>query len=551
MLKIINGLRYAEMLESGIKNVVKNKKALNDLNVFPVPDGDTGTNMVMTLRGGYNAIAVPEDALSVVSKQFATSAVYGARGNSGVILSQFFKGIAEAFKEKREIDAESLLVALETGSQFAYKAVVKPVEGTMLTVVREAVENARRLAPFNSINELIQVYVEAATKSLERTPTLLPILKKAGVVDSGGSGILCFFKGVQMYLNGEDIEAEEEIAVSTSVDLSLFNKDTRFVFGYCIEGLLQLKMDALEFNQAKLQEELTHLGGSIVMTLEGDKLKLHIHSKTPGRVINSCQVYGEFLTIKIENMTVQNLDKLQTEEKLAKLEKPKKFLYAEEKSGFDFAVVAVVPNAYLQQRFFEMGADVVILSEIAPSAQDFLDAFHYAKSDKILVFPNSSNSILTSMQAASLYKKARACVLNSRSVEECYLSLGLIDFEEGIQAAVDIVNETIGNLYQACIYQAVKDVQYNNQRVNRGDFFSLCGKQILETGESVEAVVMKTVQTVLREKDSCVLTLFYGAEMSEEFIDILVGKLQDKYPLLEITSVPTRENICDIVLAFE
>ena len=179
MLKMINGLRYAEMLESGIKNVAKNKKALNDLNVFPVPDGDTGTNMLMTLRGGYNAITAPEESLSVVSKQFAKSAVFGARGNSGVILSQFFKGIAAAFKDKQEVDAEELLVALETGSRFAYTAVVKPVEGTMLTVVREAVEDARRQAPFDSIDELIKVYVEAASKSLERTPTLLPILKKA------------------------------------------------------------------------------------------------------------------------------------------------------------------------------------------------------------------------------------------------------------------------------------------------------------------------------------------------------------------------------------
>ena len=547
MLKIIDGLRYVDVLENGIKNVTKNKKALNDLNVFPVPDGDTGTNMLMTLRGGFEAIKEPTASLSNVSNQFATSAVFGARGNSGVIVSQFFKGIATAFHGKSEVDPQGFLYALEMGVQFAYRAVVTPVEGTMLTVVREAAEGTRKLAPFDNINDLIEVYLQAAKASLKRTPELLPVLKKAGVVDSGGSGIVCFFEGVKKYLDGEDIETEEEIAVTESVDLTRFNKDTCFVYGYCIEGLLQLKIDGAELNQERLKDVLSRLGGSIVMTLEGDKLKLHIHSKTPGKVINCCQEYGEFLTIKIENMTVQNLDKLEKEKQNA----PKKFLYAEEKTEFDFAVVAVVPNGYLQQKFFEMGADVVILSDIAPSAQDFIDAFEYTKSKKILVFPNSPNSILTSVHAGSLYKKARVSVLNSRSVEECYLSLGLIDFEEDVNTAADTVHAAISNLYQACIYRATKDVQFGDKKVAKNEFFSLLDKRILQTGASMESVVLKTTEMVLREKDASLLTVFYGAEMAEEFVEMLAEKLEKANPLLEITVVPTHEKACDIVLAFE
>ena len=397
MQKTMDGLRYVYFLENGIKNVVKNKKALNDLNVFPVPDGDTGTNMAMTLRQGYKAIEKPSDSLSNVANQFATSAVFGARGNSGVIVSQFFKGIAKSFEGKEIALTSDLIDALENGSKFAYSSVVKPVEGTMLTVVREAIKEVKRHSP-ETIEEVIDIYVRAAKQSLERTPMLLPVLKKAGVVDSGGAGIVCFFEGVKKFLDGEDIDVEEEIAATESVDLTRFNKDTKFVYGYCIEGLIQLKMDVEKFRKDKFKEELTYFGNSIVLTLEGDKVKLHVHSKTPGAVFNCCQQYGEFLTIKIENMTLQNINLEKKEEK----ESPKKFLYSEEDTEFEFAVVAVAPNSYLQKKLFEMGADIVIMSEIAPSAQEFLDAFALTKAKKILVFPNSANSILTCMQASCL-----------------------------------------------------------------------------------------------------------------------------------------------------
>ena len=544
MLEKIDGLSYASILESGIKNLAKNKKVLNDLNVFPVPDGDTGTNMVMTLRHGYNAIENSSESISDISGQFASSAVFGARGNSGVIVSQFVKGMAESFKGKEYADCETFINALEMGYQFAYQAVVNPVEGTMLTVLREAAEAVRKAAPFKTIEEILDVYLEEAQKSLQRTPELLPVLKKAGVVDSGGSGVVCFFEGVKMYLDGEEIQMEEEIAVSEYIDLSKFNKDTQFIYGYCIEGLLQLKMDVYEFDKEDLKKTLNDLGGSIVMTLEGDKVKLHIHSKTPGKVINCCQAYGEFLTIKIENMTVQNLSK--GEDEIAE-----KFLYSEEDTDFDFAVVAAVPNAFLQKKFFEMGADVVIMSEIAPSAQDFIDAFECTNAKEILVFPNSSNSILTSMHAGSLYKKARVTVLNSRSIQECYLSLGLIDFEEGIDQAVDTINEALSNLYQVAIYQALKDIKYGAQKVSKNEFFSLSNKKILANGSALEGVVLDTIGGVLETKDCSVLTLFYGAEVAEEFIEALEETIREKYSLLEITAVATKETICDIVLAFE
>ena len=246
MLKKIDGACYLRFLDSGIKNTVKNKKMLNDLNVFPVPDGDTGTNIVMTLRYGYSAVVDRDENLSTVANAFAKSAVLGARGNSGVIISQFFKGIANSFKGKESVDCEQFLNALESGYKCAYRAVVKPVEGTMLTVLREATEETKKAGAFENIEALIETYLNCAKQSLARTPELLPVLKKAGVVDSGGSGVVCFFEGINNFLKGEEVEIEEEIEVRESIDLSRFNKDTRFIYGYCVEGVLQLKVDGCD-----------------------------------------------------------------------------------------------------------------------------------------------------------------------------------------------------------------------------------------------------------------------------------------------------------------
>ena len=545
MLTTVDGLLYVSFLENGIKNVVKNKKALNALNVFPVPDGDTGTNMVMTLRYGYEGITKSSDDISSVAGQFSQSAVFGARGNSGVIVSQFFKGLAEGFQGKTAVNCEEFLAALECGYQYAYRAVVKPVEGTMLTVLREAAEEAKVKAPFDSIEQLLDVYLQAARASLDKTPTLLPVLKKAGVVDSGGSGVVCFFEGVQKYLNGETVEAEEEIAVAENIDLTRFNKDTNFVYGYCIEGLLQLKMDASDFNQSALRDNLTTLGNSIVMSLEGGKLKLHIHSKKPGNVFNCCQEYGEFLTIKIENMTLQHIQQESVEEPVQKI------MHADADTEFDFAVVAVAPNAYLQKKLFEMGADIVIMSEIAPSAQEFIDAFQCTNAKEILVFPNSSNSILTAMHAGSLYQKSRVMVLNSRSVEECYLTLGLIEFEDGIYTAIDTLNAAISNLHKVFIYHADRDIQYGKHQVSKNDFFALSDKTILETGESVADVTVKTIEKVLQKTECSILTIFYGIEIAEEFIEALAESLRKRYSDLEIGVVATHETVSNLALVFE
>ena len=486
----ITGSIYVKLLDSGIKNLNKHRDTINDLNVFPVPDGDTGTNMVMTLRYGYESLTDEAQSLQEIAKTFSTAAVFGARGNSGVIASQFFKGICEVLKKYDEADSVILSEALDSGCSYAYASVAKPVEGTMLTVIKDGSEAVRSALPLDTIDEAIKIFLSAARISLENTPNLLPILKKAGVVDSGACGIVYFFEGVEKFLAGETVEYGDSLSESEYIDLTKFNKDTVFDYGYCTEGLIQLKMDTDDFDYQRFESDLLKLGNSVATSLEGDKVKLHIHTKNLGRLLGYCQTYGEFLTIKIENMTVQNMQK---ENPVEEPHEVQKYLYNKDSVVSAFAVVAVATNEEMQRLLFEMGADVVILSEISPSSQEFIEAFELIDSQEILVFPNSPNSILTSMQAASLNKKARITVLNSRSLAECYSALAMIDFSSSVLNAINTVNDALANAYEISVYHATRDVKYGSRKIKRNEFFALCDKELLEVTGTLEETTLKSI----------------------------------------------------------
>ena len=544
MIKTVDAKSYIEMLENGIKNIRKNKQSLNDLNVFPVPDGDTGTNMFMTLKYGLDNCNKQSKSVSKIADDFASLAVFGARGNSGVILSQFFKGIAEGLKGKTNVSPADLICSLEKGCYFAYHAVAKPVEGTMLTVIREATDSVKANT-FSDVESLVESFVENAKISLEKTPNLLPILKKAGVVDSGGSGIVCFFDGVLKGLKGASIEeddVEEDVDVKASIDFSLINKDTPLTFGYCVEGLIQLKFDESDFDLAEFKKDLSKIGNSVVASLEKDKIKLHVHTKKLYKVMEYCQKYGEFLTIKIENMSVQNLAKKQ--------EEVQKFLVSEEK-GENFNVVAVASNPYLQKKFIEMGADVVILSQITPSSQDFLDAFSYL--DKgIIVFPNSANSILAAVQAGGLCKGKKIHVINSRSAADCYGALSVMDFDGEVDDVVIAANEAINATFKAFCYHSVKDIKFGDVAVRKNDFFALVGNQkILCVAETLDKVVLRTVKDTVEKKNATILTIFYADGIAEEYVNYLCQKIDELGLDLEVAAVCTMENVYSLALSFE
>jgi len=415
----------------------------------------------------------------------------------------------------------------------------------MLTVIKDASIAVEKAMPLNSIEEVIDAFLCEAKISLQNTPNLLPVLKKANVVDSGGNGIVYIFEGIKKILNGESIEAEDEVAISEFLDLSCFNKDTHFEYGYCIEGLIQLNTDALLFDLNEFKNKLSEIGNSVVASVENDKVKLHVHSKVLSDVMACCQKHGEFLTIKIENMTVQNVQKAQ------RMQEAPKFLYSDEREIGDFSVVAVATNGVMQQKFFEMGADVVICSNVAPSSQDFLDAFKHANAKKILVFPNSPNSILASMQAGSLYKDAKVTVLNCRSIAECYSTLPIIDYEGSIEDAVSLANETLSNVYQLAVYHATKDKTYGSTHLHKDDYFALSGNKIIGVSRTLEDVTVNTVKNVLSKNDYSVLTIFYGRYTADEYIEELAEKITNLGFEVEVSLVSTFETLYDLTLTFE
>ena len=546
MTRVIDGSCYLGILSSGIKNLDKHKTVLNELNVFPVPDGDTGTNMVMTLKSGFDAAERAGSSLCEIAGAFASSAVFGARGNSGVIISQFFKGIAEGLDGLDTADAKTFAGALEQGYKRAYSAVAKPVEGTMLTVFKDASGALSAKEDIDSVDDAVSVYLTEAKASLLRTPELLPILKKAGVVDSGASGVCYFFEGAKTFLSGESVdEPEADGEKVTAIDFSLFNVDTKFEYGYCVEGLIQLCKSPEFFNSDAFKTALSSVGDSIVVTLEGDKLKLHVHTKKLGDLMNICHKVGEFLTVKIENMTVQNM------QNTAKSLVAEKFLCREEDEDCEFATVAVATTETLQRVFSDMGADVSILSDIAPSSQDFMDAFARVKAKDIIVFPNSSNSILSSMQAGGLYRNARVHVLNSRSSIECYSAMSTMDFSLPVDEALSFAKDAIADVLCIGIYHAVRDVQFGSRTIKQNDFFAMSDKKIISVKESLEAVTLDTFRYADGVGKKSFATIFYGENIADEYVGFLTEKVKEVSSDIEVSSMSTNETLYSLMIAFE
>lgn len=542
MTQKINGLCFKNMVTYGINNLEKYCDFVNDLNVFPVPDGDTGTNMVMTLKAGLQALTDKDEPLSLVAQSFANGTVFGARGNSGVIISQFFKGVCEGFKTADDADCALFSKALETGCSYAYAAVANPVEGTVLTVMKDATGAFKEaLGNTASIDEAVSVLLSTARASLERTPQLLAILAKAGVVDSGGAGFVYFLEGVQRYLNGEKIEAVESAAETARyIDYSVFGRNSTFEYGYCTETLLQLTVAEDEFDGNAFLAELKELGESLVVSFEGDKVKLHIHTPTPEKVLAFCHKFGEFLSLKIENMSVQNAQTSQ------------KYLCVPPQEENNFAVVAVAPNGLLQKMFSEMGADVSVMSEEVPSSQDFIEAFERVTAKEILVFPNNSNSILSARQAGNLYKNANITVVDCRTVAQCYSAMSVIDFDEtDIGVVVETVNEAIANIYEVDVVRAVRDSQFGDISIAKGDYFSMAGDDVLKTGDSIESIVLGTIKEVLQKSDYTVINLFYGQAVSLQQMERLEEQIQDLRLDVEVCLISTQDAIYDLILSFE
>ena len=504
----------------------KDKKVVNDLNVFPIPDGDTGDNMLMTLKAGCTALEKHLGTLSELTAAASSGMLLGARGNSGVILSRIFAGLAKGLQGVIEADTKTFAKAMQSAVDEAYKSVPVPVEGTIITVLREGAAGADSNA---DLNHYFKTLLAAMQVSLDHTPVLLQVLKDAGVVDSGGAGLLSIFRGMNDALNG--IISEEELPATTAavptVELDKFTENSTLEFGYCTEFLLRLmrsKVDLDTFDEKVIIDYLNQAGESVVAFREGTIVKVHVHTFTPGVILNEMQKYGEFLTLKIENMALQHHQS--TNQNNASFKLPPK----------PYGIVTVASGEGLINAFREFGVDEVIAGgqTMNPSTQDFLDAFSRINAQHILVFPNNKNIKMAADQAAELFKDADIRVLPSTTIGEGYYGIGSIDRDDpDVDAVIASVTEIMQSVTTGMVSTAIRDAEGDHVSVHKGNYVGYSGKQLLS--DSPDRVTASKALVERLEADTRdVMLIFYGEQVEQDEADRLAADLQARYKNLEI-----------------
>lgn len=545
MITEINGLHFYSLIDYGTRNLSIHKERVNSLNVFPVPDGDTGTNMLITLKNGLSAVEESFLALSRVAKPFSRAVVLGARGNSGVIVSQFFKGISEPLTVLDIANTQQFVQALQNGVKLAYLSVPDPVEGTILTVVREAVDYVVQKMDGGQIcclEDVIDAFLEKAQQSLADTPMLLPELKAANVVDSGGAGIVYVFEGMKKYLMNEPLPKADHYQSTSVGNFAAFNRESRFEYGYCTEVLLQLVNGKEAFEQNSFLSGLAQEGNSLVLAVESDKVKIHIHTFHPENVLTYCHRFGEFLSMKIDNMSVQHQELFQqTEIPHAGQSNP-------------FSIVAVAHNVAMETYFREMGADVIIRGshKELPSTLDFINAFRSAPASDILVFPNNKNTKLTAQQAKALFDEGNIHIMNTHSDAECYAVLPMVDFScEDSQEMAEQIGEAIDHVQTVFIAKAAKNVTLDDMVIKQGSCIASADNRVFASGSSLEKIAVNALSEFLGNMDCEIVTVFTAKTVPESIRQSISGYVAENYPLVECHEVDNSDEIYPIIFAFE
>ncbi len=541
----LDGRLYGRMLMGGANLLAAHAAEINDLNVFPVADGDTGTNMSMTMEGGLAEIAASEgESIADLSRLFSRGILYAARGNSGVILSQIFAGINEGLASHKQVNALQLAEAYRHGIAKSYAAVQNPTEGTILTVFRESVDYAAsRLTEDSAVEDFFGAHVEEARRSLARTKELLPVLAEADVIDSGAAGYLCIAEGMYQVLSGKEPVAHPLTArqEQRALNLDLFGRDSVLEFGYCTEFLLRLttaKCDPDSFEIAPLVSALEELGGeSIVAYKQEDIVKVHVHTFQPGAALAAAQAYGEFLTVKIENMSLGH-----SENTTPKKNKAKKF-----------SVLAVASGDGITALFTDMGVDCIVAGgqTANPSIEELVAGFDKCEAENIIVLPNNKNVILAAKQAAALYEKAKIHVVETKNIAQGYAALSVITPGiTDIDALLESATRAAAGATSVEITQAVRDAVIDGKTVKAGDYMALTDSglsALAQTAEEAVTLALAAADTDLAE----IITLFVGKAVDAETRVALTEELEDTYPDCEITVYEGGQDVYDYLIAIE
>ncbi|MDY3959592.1 DAK2 domain-containing protein [Romboutsia timonensis] len=524
MIQYIEGKMLRDMFVSGANNLQNHKELVDKLNVFPVPDGDTGTNMSLTISYAMKELAkVENDSITEIGKSLSKGSLMGARGNSGVILSQIIRGFSKSIEGKEQISTEDLAKAFKNGSDTAYKAVIKPIEGTILTVVRESGEYAIKAAKKEKdLLKFLEMVIDEANKSLERTPELLKNLKEAGVVDSGGKGLVLIYEGMYEALKGNPIKAKDlndsNVSEVKQAGTSINTEDIKFC--YCTEFILESN----SISDTEIRDIMLKYGDSLAVVGDEGIIKVHVHTNDPGLVLQDALKHGQLVTIKIENMKLQHENTLvgDTDEIAQSVE--------EKEYGF----IATSMGEGLAKIFKDFGVDYIIEGgqTMNPSTEDFMKAIDSINAKNIFIFPNNSNIIMAANQAKELSDK-NIIVIPTKNTPQGFTALVNFNADASVEENEQALMGSLTMVKSGQVTFAVRDTVMNDVEVKEGNIIGIAESKLMDAGDSVDEITTSLVEKLVDE-DSAIITLFYGEDVTEEDANNLRDELEEKFEDLDI-----------------
>ncbi len=575
-MKTINGQQLKQLFLSGANNLYNHYPEVDQLNVFPVPDGDTGMNMNLTLTSGSKEIQnCNDESVETVARLFSRGLMMGARGNSGVITSQIFKGFSESCKGKNRLTVRELADAFMNGKVVAYKAVKNPVEGTILTVIRES--SAALLDRFekekiSTIEAALDILLQEAKKSLKHTPDLLPVLKQVGVVDSGGAGLTLILEGMDKAAKGRFVERIENLSEGEAVSNVLGTNDGKYAgaelseseegYGYCTQMLIRLGKPGegkKAFDEERFKNFLANHGKSLVFVRDDDLVKVHVHTLTPGMMLNFAQQYGEFLTITIENMSeehhnIEHGDK--ATDMAANIERNRQEKAQAEQPWKEIGIVAVSSGEGLDEMFKELGVDVLVSGgqTMNPSTQDFLDAIQKCHAHNVFILPNNSNIVLAATQACDVMvddPNIHPSVIPSKSIPQGLTALMQYSSDLEPDEVYDAMKSALKNVRSASVTYAIKDTDIDGVHITKGYYMAMRDDKKLiacvpDKYDALRALLKDGVN-----ENSAVATIIAGKDVPSDQMESLQGELQEAYPDVEVNLVPGGQPVYSFLVGIE
>ncbi|MCL7615560.1 fatty acid kinase catalytic subunit FakA, partial [Staphylococcus aureus] len=531
MISKINGKLFADMIIQGAQNLSNNADLVDSLNVYPVPDGDTGTNMNLTMTSGREEV---ENNLSKnigeLGKTFSKGLLMGARGNSGVILSQLFRGFCKNIESESEINSKLLAESFQAGVETAYKAVMKPVEGTILTVAKDAAQAAIEKANnTEDCIELMEYIIVKANESLENTPNLLAVLKEVGVVDSGGKGLLCVYEGFLKALKGEKVEAkvakiDKDEFVHDEHDFHGVINTEDIIYGYCTEMMVRFGKNKKAFDEQEFRQDMSQFGDSLLVINDEEIVKVHVHTEYPGKVFNYGQQYGELIKLKVENMREQHREVIRKEQHTAK---PKM-------ETVETAIITISMGEGISEIFKSMGATHIISGgqTMNPSTEDIVKVIEQSKCKRAIILPNNKNILMASEQAASIVD-AEAVVIPTKSIPQGISALFQYDVDATLEENKAQMADSVNNVKSGSLTYAVRDTKIDGVEIKKDAFMSLIEDKIVSSQSDQLTTVTELLNEMLAE-DSEILTVIIGQDAEQAVTDNMINWIEEQYPDVEV-----------------